>query len=385
MSGRRAAIITCLLFTAIAVGLCSFSIVDAAVFQRIRIGDRDGFGFGTGEGLLNFQGDPVNVDGVGVLSEEPPGDFLPDLNQDGLVQHFQGDDFDNRSVAEIAGDFIEGSGFSDTGSVGAQFTDLSLSQSYDTTFPPPNDFPDPPPTNRNDAHFEFRFFVETSNIDSGQPIFFNIVFGDIGAISGELTVSFADGSGVTVTIDPINPSIEDGLIRGAALEFDFADIFTSVAGGWEGYADVDVVTRPGIAGGDPFYALDFVELSQAPLNGPGLVPATLIVSKSSTFPGDLVLSWDPSCNGAADDYAIYEGEIGNWYSHIIADCSDDGADLTEEIAPSVVLDGSDRYYVVVPLTSTNSGLEGSYGTQSTGDERPFAVAPCIDAHAIGCP
>ena len=116
---------------------------DAAGFQNIRIGDQDGFGFGSGVGLLNFQGDPVNVDGVDVLGPGPPfADYLPDLNQDGLVQNSQGDDFENRSAPEIAGTSLGGTGYVDSGSTGSQFTDLSLSWSHDTTFPPPNDFPD---------------------------------------------------------------------------------------------------------------------------------------------------------------------------------------------------------------------------------------------------
>jgi hypothetical protein len=260
---------------ALALGLGS-SVASAQSFQKIRIGDRDGFGFGDGAGLLNFQGDPVNVDGSGVLSESPFADFLPDLNQDGLVQNAQGDDFDNRSAVEIAATYVEGSGFTDQGTTGSDFTDLSLSQSFDVTFPPPNDFPDPPANDRNDAHFEFRFFVADTDLPAGNPIYLNVVFGDIGAVAGELTITFAGGGSITEPIEPINPDVEDGSIRGAFVELAFADVFTAVAGGWDGLVDVDLVTRPGVSGGDPFYALDYVELDRAPLTTiPALSPVAL--------------------------------------------------------------------------------------------------------------
>ena len=245
------------------LGFSTSTFAQGQPFQSIRIGDRDGFGFGDGAGLLNFQGQPVNVDGVDVLSEVPFADFLPDLNQDGFVQDSQGDDFDNRSAIEIAGNFVTGTGFADQGTMGSQFTDISLSQSFDVTFPPPNNFPDPPAGDRNDAHFAFRFFVADTDIPAGNPIFFNVVFGDIGLVPAELTITFANGSSTTEVIDPINPTIEDGLIRGAVLGLAFADVFTGVAGGWSGFADVVMRTRPATAEGDPYYALDYVELNLA--------------------------------------------------------------------------------------------------------------------------
>jgi len=243
---------------------------DAQGFESIRLGDMDGFGFGLGAGLLNFQGDPVNVDSVDVLGPGPPfADFLPDLDQDGLVQDFQGDDFDNRTAPEITGTSLGGSGYTDSGSNGSQFTDVSLSRSYDTTFPVPNDFPAPPSIDRNDTHLEFRFFVATGDITPGAPIFLNVVFGDIGAIAGELRVSYASAAPIDEVIAPINPNVEDGLIRAAFLELPFFDVFTGTSGGWTGHVDVDIVTRPGTVDGDPFYALDYAELSTSQVTNVG--------------------------------------------------------------------------------------------------------------------
>jgi hypothetical protein len=65
-------------------------------------------------------------------------EFLPDLNQNGAVATGNGDDFDNRVAAEIANTLIQGSGFTDTWSLGAKWTDVALSTS--STLP---NFPDP--------------------------------------------------------------------------------------------------------------------------------------------------------------------------------------------------------------------------------------------------
>ena len=61
------------------------------------------------------------------------------------------------------------------------------------------------------------------------------------------------------------------------------------------------------------------------------------------------------------------------------DCSDDGADLTEEITTALGV----RYYVVVPINPT---AEGSYGTNGDGAERPVSASACIVAQSIdACP
>ena len=70
------------------------------VFDYIRIGDRDGFGFTPTAGLV--RADPGHVtaadtNGNGILEQ---GEFLPDLNKDGGSCTGCGDDFDKRSAAE---------------------------------------------------------------------------------------------------------------------------------------------------------------------------------------------------------------------------------------------------------------------------------------------
>jgi len=83
---------------------------------------------------------------------------------------------------------------------------------------------------------------------------------------------------------------------------------------------------------------------------------------------DLTLNWGLSCQSTDSDYAVYEGVLGDFSSHGIAVCSTAG-DTTATITPAT---GS-AYYLVVPRGPTR---EGSYGTDSDGNERAAAAGPC---------
>lgn len=106
--------------------LLSAATAQAANFTAIRIGDVDGFGYGDGGEYKAANGDSVNVDGSGFLGN---GDFLPDLNGNEIFATYNGDDFNHQTEAESGGNSVTGSGFTDKGSSGSQFTDLSLSTS----------------------------------------------------------------------------------------------------------------------------------------------------------------------------------------------------------------------------------------------------------------
>jgi hypothetical protein len=97
---------------------------------------------------------------------------------------------------------------------------------------------------------------------------------------------------------------------------------------------------------------------------PGRIVGLMTVRKSP-LPGSLLLRWPASCSHGAVDYAIYEGQIGDFESHVMKDCTDNGGDRSELIPPGP----GNTYYLVVPLTATH---EGSYGTDSDGFERPPA-------------
>jgi hypothetical protein len=112
------------------------------------------------------------------------------------------------------------------------------------------------------------------------------------------------------------------------------------------------------------------------LAAPGTIPALLTIGKG---PGaQITLFWTASCSLGAEDYGIYEGTIGTWYSHTQIDCSDALGDLQEAVTPGA----GNRYYLVVP---NNPDVEGSYGTRSTGVQRPVGSVTCRAAQEIGCP
>jgi hypothetical protein len=93
--------------------------------------------------------------------------------------------------------------------------------------------------------------------------------------------------------------------------------------------------------------------------------------------GQLELSWGDSCSSGDDDYEIYEGFLGAFYSHFSRLCTTAGA-TTVTFSP----DAFDRYYLVVP---TNGNEEGSYGRDGNGDERPQGGGACLTQGAIVCP
>lgn len=112
--------------------------------------------------------------------------------------------------------------------------------------------------------------------------------------------------------------------------------------------------------------------------GPGTVPPTVTVKKAASPPGDLVLSWAVASGWSVNDYAIYEGTLGSWYSHTSKVCTDAGHDLTEQFTPA----SGNTYYIVVPL---NDNAEGSYGTDSSGNLRPRGSSPCRATQDLDCP
>lgn len=259
----------------------------AAPFTAIRIGDIDGFGYGTGAGLTAANGGPANVGVGGVLGAEAlpvNGDFLPDLNGDGAVQIFRGDDFDNRSAAEIAGASLSGGGFTNVGTTGSQFTDISLSLSYDDSqaagnvydsntgsFGTGGPFPTPPsPTLPNQPGFVFDFFVASGDIANNTPVFFNMLFGDYDISPAQIQFTRDNGTTFTSSV-ATQPLGQDGLIQASFATLGFSDVFSAALGGWDGFLRVDF-----LAANEPYTAFDFVELSVTPIT-PNVVPVPAAV------------------------------------------------------------------------------------------------------------
>ncbi len=240
---------------------------EASPFTSIRIGDADGFGFGTGAGLQAPNGGPANVDGSGILSA---GDFLPDLNRGGV---FRRDDmFDYRSTAEHANAGVTGSGFTDLGSSGSHFTDVALAPSLYPQYSAAGQVYTPnglgqgganPPAIRsgqwNYYQFTFDFAVNAADIDPTADLYYELVVGDVdSALPWVYTASTGWQTG---------QQTQDGLIQSMNGTLGFDDVFTASAGGYEGALDVWLATT------DILVAADFVELgTTAPVTSPAGAP-----------------------------------------------------------------------------------------------------------------
>ena len=76
------------------------------------------------------------------------------------------------------------------------------------------------------------------------------------------------------------------------------------------------------------------------------------------------------------DYAIYQGTLGDYNSHLPLSCTTGGATFFEIDAPA-----DSTYYLVVPKNATR---EGSYGTDSTGALRQPSASPCLPQMVGAC-
>ncbi len=116
------------------------------------------------------------------------------------------------------------------------------------------------------------------------------------------------------------------------------------------------------------FRIDAVEYAtgagQVP-DGAGVQGTPLMVTHAQG--GGIALTWGASCGGGAD-YAVYEGTLGSYASHVPVTCSTGGLTSSTFIPP-----GHSTYYLVVPVVP---GAEGSYGQRSNGAERPASVSAC---------
>jgi len=249
--------------------LLSASAYAGPVFDYIRIGDQDGFGYTNTAALVRATGAPhttaADTNGNNRLEQT---EYLPDLNKDGSVATGSGDDFDNRSAAEKANTAATGgNGFTDNGSSGSKWTDISLSTSF--TGP---DFPDPSgPAVPNQPTFIYDFHVDGSAILTTTQLFFNLIFGDYDVTPANINLTFASAASRTVNLT-VQPGNGDGLIQAASALLNFNEVFTTDgSGGWDGFLKVDF-----IAPNEPYTAFDFTELSVTQISSnPVPVPPTL--------------------------------------------------------------------------------------------------------------
>jgi hypothetical protein len=81
---------------------------------------------------------------------------------------------------------------------------------------------------------------------------------------------------------------------------------------------------------------------------------------------DLRLAWGASCQADDTDYAVYEGTLGSFASHVPRFCSTGGSTF-KLFTPA----SGSTYFLVVP---TQVVREGSYGLKSSGERPPSATA-----------
>lgn len=196
-------------------GLALALALPAAAVTRL-IGDVDGFGYSSAllVGARAANGGLADVDGDGVVEA---GEFLIDFNRNGSVAIGSGDDFDNRSDAELAA------------ADGAQHTDFAIVGQGTS----------------NGRQFVFTFPVPVpGDIDFGVDHFINFVFGDYDVVPATLSV---DGVVVALT-QQSNGSGQDGLVQSA---------FATVP--WSKMTDGIVVIEV-IAPAEPYLAFDYALL-----------------------------------------------------------------------------------------------------------------------------
>ena len=124
------------------------------------------------------------------------------------------------------------------------------------------------------------------------------------------------------------------------------------------------------------------EWTGGPVSGAGRVPNDADVAGSPLrvirrINGLFDLEWSPSCISSDTDYAVYEGQIGLWYSHLPMICTTFGA-TSMSVSPG----SSDSYYLIVP---TNPDREGGYGRDSSGAPRPQLNGSCLPQELESCP
>jgi len=146
-------------------------------------------------------------------------------------------------------------------------------------------------------------------------------------------------------------------------------------GDFSGTADFDpgpgIYNLTSVAGNDIFVS----KLSGSAVPA-GDVANTLSVQYAAA--GDITLSWGSSCTTTDDDYGVYEGSIGSWYSHVARLCSTGGL-TSATFTPAA----GNTYYLIVPR---NGQREGSYGAASNGTQRPQGGGACaVQEIAQPCP
>jgi hypothetical protein len=127
---------------------------------------------------------------------------------------------------------------------------------------------------------------------------------------------------------------------------------------------------------DESWAIDNVHVSVTTLPGTGAGTVDGLTVQRGVG-GMLELSWNPSCLSGDSDYAVYDGFLGSYASHIDILCSTAAATFA-----TVSQVGGDSYFLVV---ARNSSAEGSHGLRSDGSPRPRGPSACVPQIDEACP
>lgn len=171
----------------------------------------------------------------------------------------------------------------------------------------------------------------------------------------------------------------DGSGRIGGLDFDHDDLLEFDPGS----ATFEIAyeasaAHAGWAGGD-LDAAWVLDASSGRVPDGGSVPGVPL--RARKYGSEIELTWSPSCLPNDEDYAVYEGALSSFASHLpIAppyECTTAGA--TSAVFPP---GPGNRYWLVVPQGSQR---EGSYGTDSHGVERTPSPAACQPQLVGICP
>jgi hypothetical protein len=125
----------------------------------------------------------------------------------------------------------------------------------------------------------------------------------------------------------------------------------------------------------PYANLRMVVSTANPVSVLGEATGMLLTKNPNGIAIDL--TWNACCRAGAD-YAVYEGSLGAWSSHVPALCST-GGQTSATVSPAA----GDRYFVVVPNDATTEGI---YGADSSGAERPASTSTCrSNRNTTACP
>lgn len=143
------------------------------------------------------------------------------------------------------------------------------------------------------------------------------------------------------------------------------------------------VIRPTTITFGPDHALYYVSYNAgeirriAYVGGPGSGGRATGLTLAKGPNDDIALSWQPSCLTGDTDYAVYEGVMPNFSTWTDKVCSTAGLTM-QTITPDV----QNTFYLVVP----NDGVrQGSFGQNSSGDERIPPATLCYDRIVSPCP